>query len=146
MDGDNIGHALRGFADRIINLDEEKDAINKDRGAVFAEAKEAGFNIGTLREIVREMRMDSDARNSRYQLLNEYRLAVGILADTPLGEAALEREQREAAAAPEYPTHRWAEKPKPTPFAEQPVHTPRPRGRPRKDAAAGNGSRPMFDA
>lgn len=41
----------------------------------------------------------------------------------------------------QYPTHQWAQ-PKPTPFAEQPVHTPRPRGRPRKDAA----SKPMFDA
>lgn len=41
-----------------------------------------------------------------------------------------------------YPTHQWAQ-PKPAPFAEQPVHTPRPRGRPRKDTPA---TKPMFDA
>jgi uncharacterized protein (UPF0335 family) len=137
MDGDNIGHALRGYADRVINLHADRDALNGDIREVYKEAKDAGFDTTTLREIVREMRMDSDARNSRYQLLDEYRLAVGILADTPLGQAAELRVVE-----------------KPTPFAEQPVHQPRPRGRPRKNASEAldqaqahfAGSKPMFDA
>lgn len=136
---DDIGHALRGYADRVINLHTDRDTINVDIREVYKEAKDAGFDTTTLREIVREMRMDSDARNSRYQLLNEYRMAVGILADTPLGRAAEERVAE-----------------RPTPFAEQPVHEPRRRGRPRKAQAEdaldkatvhlGTGSRPMFDA
>jgi uncharacterized protein (UPF0335 family) len=118
MDGDNIGTALRGFADRVVHLDGELSEVKSRRSEVFAEAKAAGFSVGTLREIVREMQMEPDARNARYQLLNEYREAVGILADTPLGQASEPRVDM------------------PTPFAEQPVH--RPRGRPR--------SKPMFDA
>ena len=115
MDGDNIGHALRGYADRVLRLDEDKAAINEDRRQVFAEAKEAGFDVTTLREIVREMKMEPDARAARYQLLNEYRSAVGILADTPLGRAAEPSVER------------------PRPFAEQSVK--RGPGRPRKSAA-----------
>ena len=145
MDGDNIGHALRGYADRVINLHQDRDALNGDIREIYKEAKDAGFDTTTLREIVREMRMDSDARNSRYQLLDEYRHAVGILADTPLGQAAMPEHLRRTAVAVE----------KPTPFAEQTVHRPRPRGRPRKNAEqaidsrahlGGGGSKPMFDA
>ena len=124
MPGDNIDHALRGYCDRVVSLHADRDALNGDIRSVYREAKDAGFDTTTLREIVREMRMDSDARNSRYQLLNEYRMAVGILLDTPLGQAAEERVVAMPAKT----------------FAEQPVHEPRPRGRPR------NGNKPMFDA
>jgi uncharacterized protein (UPF0335 family) len=139
MDGDNIGHALRGYADRVITLDKEKKALNGDRAAVFAEAKEAGFNIGTLREIVREMQMEPEARASRYQLLNEYRAAVGIdFAGTPLGQAAAPSDEDD-----DEPVTGRAEPmiARPKPLAEQPLH--RGRGRPRK---ADVGSKPMFDA
>jgi uncharacterized protein (UPF0335 family) len=136
MDGDNIGHALRGYADRVVTLHKERKSLNETIGEVYGEAKEAGFNITTLREIVRELQMEPDARASRYQLLNEYRAAVGIdFAGTPLGQAAEPVEEGEdepmsGRAAPMVE--------RPTPFAAQPVR----RGRPRKDA----GSKPMFDA
>jgi hypothetical protein len=100
---------------------------------VYKEAKDAGFDVTTVRAMVKELRMDGDARNAMYQLHDEYRRALGMLAGTPLGDAAEERERVVAMPAKT--------------FAEQPVHTPRPRGRPRKDAAAAsNGNRPMFDA
>jgi uncharacterized protein (UPF0335 family) len=125
MDGDNIGHALRSYADRVVHLHDERKELNESIAEVYKEAKDAGFDTTTLREIVREMRMEPDARASRYQLLDEYRRAVGILADTPLGRAAEERVAD-----------------RPLPFAEQPVHEPRRRpGRPRK-----NGIQPAFDA
>lgn len=126
MDGDNIGIALRGYADRVMTLHTERDDLNGSIRVIYKEAKDAGFDTTTLREIVRELRMEPEARNSRYQLLEEYRRALGMLADTPLGRAAEER-----AAVVE----------RPTPFAEQPIlQKPRRRGRPRAD------SRPMFDA
>jgi uncharacterized protein (UPF0335 family) len=115
MDGDHINVALRSYAQRIENLHDDRDAVNGDIREVYAEAKEAGFDTTILREIVRERRMEPEARKSRYQLLDEYRHALGMLVDTPLGEAAIE------AAA------------KPKPFAEQPVK--RTRGRPRKSSA-----------
>jgi uncharacterized protein (UPF0335 family) len=119
MDGDNgfvNAEALRGYVSRVENLHEQRDALSADIRQVYAEAKDAGFDTTTLREIVREQRMDGDARNARYAMLDQYRRALGMLADTPLGEAAMDYE-------------RW---PAPVPFAEQPA---RRRGRPRKPAA-----------
>lgn len=92
--GDNrVDIALRNYADRILKLDDEKAEINKDRREVFAEAKAAGFDVTTLREIVSELKMEPAARAARYQLLNEYREALGMLEDTPLGQAAIEAQQ-----------------------------------------------------
>lgn len=119
MDGDNgfvNAEALRGYVGRVENLHEQRDALNADIRQVYAEAKDAGFDTTTLREIVREQRMDTEARTARYAMLDQYRRALGMLADTPLGEAAMDHE-------------RW---PAPVPFAEQPA---RRRGRPRKAAA-----------
>jgi uncharacterized protein (UPF0335 family) len=136
MAGDNIDHALRGYADRVLNLHNERKELNDNIREVYGEAKDAGFDTTTLREIVREMRMEPDARAARYQLLDEYRIAVGILADTPLGRAS------EPSSTIE----------RPRPLAEQPVH--RGRGRPRKSADQAlddarthlGASKPMFDA
>lgn len=121
MDGSNhIDTALRGYVERIVNLHADRDAINGDIREVYGELKDAGFNVTIVRGMVKEQRMDADARNSLYQLQEEYRIKLGLLAGTPLGDAAIERETAE-----------W-----PTPFAEQPVHDPkRRRGRPRKTQA-----------
>jgi uncharacterized protein (UPF0335 family) len=90
MDGDTRTNvALGAFVGRISNLHDDRDAINGDIREVYAEAKEAGFNVTILREIVREKRMDAEARHARYELLDDYRQQLGMLADTPLGEAAL---------------------------------------------------------
>jgi len=84
-----IDEALRGYTDRIVNLHEQRDELNGDIREVYAQAKEAGFDVTTVREIVRELRMEPDARAARYQLLDEYRTSLGMLADTPLGQAAM---------------------------------------------------------
>jgi uncharacterized protein (UPF0335 family) len=121
MDGDNgfvNAEALRGYVGRVENLHEQRDALNADIRQVYAEAKDAGFDTTTLREIVREQRMDGEARTARYAMLDQYRRALGMLADTPLGEAA------EQSFGQRFP--------RPVPFAEQPA---RRRGRPRKAAA-----------
>lgn len=94
MDGDNrIDIALRNYADRVLNLHNERATLNKDIREVYAEAKAAGFDTTTLREIVSELKMEPEARAARYQLLNEYREALGMLEDTPLGQAAIEAQQ-----------------------------------------------------
>jgi uncharacterized protein (UPF0335 family) len=114
--------ALSRYANRILSLRSDRKAINDDMGEVFAEAKEAGFVPAMIRGAVREMEMDAEARATFFATQAAYRRALGLLADTPLGAAAVER-----ATAP-------APAPKPTPFAEQPIG--RRRGRPRKDASA----------
>jgi uncharacterized protein (UPF0335 family) len=134
MDGStHIDTALRGYVDRIVNLHEQRDELNGDIREVYGEVKEAGFVVGVVRGLVREYRMDAEARNALYQQQEEYRIALGMLAGTPLGDAAIDR---------------------PRPFAEQPMHEPRRRGRPRKkaidtaiDAARAHlGGGPQFDA
>jgi len=76
--------------------------------------------------------MEEPARHSRYALLDSYRRALGMLAGTPLGDAAMDRAEAETGSArPEGVSRRGR---KPRSFAEQPVHQPRPRGRPRKGA------------
>lgn len=150
MDGSyHIDTALRAYVERIVNLHEDRDNINGDIREVYAEAKEAGFVTAMLRQMVKEQRMDGEARNAMYQLQEEYRIKLGMLTGTPLGEAAIERA---VVGTVERAVDR------PTPFAEQPVHEPRRRGRPRKAQAEDaldkakahlggtTGSRPMFDA
>jgi uncharacterized protein (UPF0335 family) len=124
MDGMDTGgmvnsDALRGYVTRIVSLHDDRDELNGDLREVYKEAKDGGFDTTTLREIVREQRMESEARHSRYALLDSYRHALGMLADTPLGDSAMDRAEREQ------PTVQ-----RPRPFAEQPIK--RGRGRPRK--------------
>jgi len=115
----HIDTALRGFVERIVNLHQDRDAVNGDIREVYGELKDAGFNVTIVRGMVKEHRMDAEARDSLYQLQNEYRIKLGMLADTPLGRAA------EPTAA------------RPKPFAEQPLHAePKRRGRPRKNRTA----------
>jgi uncharacterized protein (UPF0335 family) len=138
MDGStHIDTALRGYVDRIVNLHTDRDAVNGDIREVYGELKDAGFNVTIVRGMVKEQRMEPEARDSLYQLQEEYRIKLGLLADTPLGQASIKLAVVE----------------KPTPFAEQPLR--RPRGRPRKNPAADAldqaqahfaGSKPMFDA
>lgn len=123
MDGStHIDTALQSYVTRIANLHDDRDNINGDIREVYGEAKDAGFNVTILRGMVKEHRMDADARNSLYQLQEEYRIKLGMLAGTPLGDYA-------AARVVSMPAK---------PFAEQPVHDPerpRGRGRPRKTSS-----------
>jgi uncharacterized protein (UPF0335 family) len=123
--------ALERYVSRIENLHNERKSLNEDIKEVYGEAKDAGFDTTILREIVRERQMEEPARHSRYALLEAYRRALGMLADTPLGQAAMDRAEAIHAVHPGNGPKRGR---KPRFFAEQPVHQPRPRGRPRKNA------------
>lgn len=85
------GKQLAGFVSRIERLNEEKAALQADISAVFAQAKSAGFDASVMREIIKERKMDTAERIERETLRDIYRHALGMLADTPLGEAALDR-------------------------------------------------------
>jgi hypothetical protein len=95
----------------------------------------------TVRQMVRERELDPVVRQNQYDLRDEYRRALGLYIDTPLGQA-MEPGGPEADADHERPTEklhgRAAKKPAdppptkwPTAFAEQTVHNPR-RSRKRK--------------
>lgn len=108
--------ALGRYVDRIEALHVDRDELTASIKEVYDEAKSAGFVTAVLRQIVRERRMEPDERHDHYALLDSYRSALGMLADTPLGEAAMAHAVQQ----------------KPRAFAEQTVSPPRRRGRPRK--------------
>jgi len=80
---------LRSFIERFERLAEEKKALVEDMKEVFAEAKSAGFDTKIMRQVIRLRRMNEADRHEQEELLNVYMRALGMLADTPLGEAAL---------------------------------------------------------
>jgi uncharacterized protein (UPF0335 family) len=128
--------ALARYVDRIERLHVDRDAITGDIKEVYTEAKSAGFVTGIIRQIVRERRMEDSERHHHYALLDSYRAALGMLADTPLGQAAMAEAEN---------TAKRANGAKPRAFADQTVGK-RPRGRPR-GAAKGKGvDKAMADA
>lgn len=89
-------NALEGYIERLERLLEERAGLNEDMAEIYQEAKDAGFVPKLMREIIRERAMEPDARVERENMLNLYRNQLGMLADLPLGEAAM----KSAAEAP----------------------------------------------
>lgn len=97
---------LKSFVERIERLEEEKKSLADDIRDVYAEAKGTGFDVKALRAIVRLRKQDVNERREQEAILETYMHALGMLATTDLGQAAmarkrheLEQEGRELAAA-----------------------------------------------
>ena len=82
---------LRSIVDRIERLEEERKALGADIKDIYSEAKSAGFDVKTLRQLIRIRKQDAAEVEEMETLLDVYRRALGMLADTPLGAAALRR-------------------------------------------------------
>lgn len=82
---------LRSFIDRIERLEEERNALNSDIREVYSEAKGQGFDTKIMRQVVRLRKLETADRQEQEALLDLYKSALGMLADTPLGQAALDR-------------------------------------------------------
>jgi uncharacterized protein (UPF0335 family) len=80
---------LKAFVQRLERLDEEKRDISEQIKDVMAEAKSEGFDTKTLREVLKIRRMDAQERAERAETLELYLHALGDLATTPLGKAAI---------------------------------------------------------
>jgi len=121
--------ALTNFVERGEHLWDERAEVNGRFGELYQDLKDAGYDVGTFRQILSERRMDREALHARLERLNQYRQTLGMFAETPLGAATAQRE----AAAPMNGAgeRRGPGRPrKPKPFAEQPVR--QGPGRPRK--------------
>ena len=73
---------LRSIIERVERLEEEKKTIQDDIKEVFAEAKGNGYDIRTLREVIRIRKQDSDARAEQEAMLDLYLHALGMAPDT----------------------------------------------------------------
>ena len=69
---------LRLFIERIEKLEEEKRGIADDIKDVYAEAKANGYDVKTMRAIVRLRKMDNNARAEMEALLETYKAALGL--------------------------------------------------------------------
>lgn len=83
---------LASIVDRIEALEADKAAIADDIKEVYAEAKGNGFDPKIIRKVVALRKQEANKRAEEKALIELYMNALGDLADTPLGKAALERE------------------------------------------------------
>jgi uncharacterized protein (UPF0335 family) len=111
------GEALRRYVEPIEELMGDRRELNRKITAVYRKAKEAGYQTPILRVIIAERALDAQVWADQQTLLQQYRQALGMFADTPLGEAAM-------ASAEHRDARNGQKADKPTPFAAQPVHAP----------------------
>ena len=69
---------LKLFIERIETLEEEKRGIADDIKDTYAEAKANGYDVKTMRTIVRLRKMDTNARAEMEALLETYKAALGL--------------------------------------------------------------------
>lgn len=69
---------LRLLIERVERLEEEKSGISDDIKDVYAEAKSTGFDVKTMRALVRLRKMEKHHRDEAEALLEVYKQALGI--------------------------------------------------------------------
>ncbi len=69
---------LRLLIERIERLEEEKKGLSDDIKDVYAEAKSRGYDVKTIRAIVRLRKMEKHARDEAEALLDTYKSALGL--------------------------------------------------------------------
>ncbi len=88
--GGIAGERLRSFIERIERLEEEKRVLADDIKEVYAEAKGSGFDVKTMRQLIRLRRIDKDDLDEQETLLDLYKRALGMLPDGEAASAAAE--------------------------------------------------------
>ena len=91
----DIGHNLnsdwlKSIVQRIEKLEEERKLLQSDIKFIYTEAKSAGFDTKVLRMVIASRKKDQSEWEEQQALLEAYMKALGQLADTPLGKAALD--------------------------------------------------------
>jgi len=80
---------LASIVDRIEKLELEKADIADLIKDVYTEAKSNGFDVKILRKIIVQRKKTDEERKLEQDLIDTYMNALGMLADLPLGQAAL---------------------------------------------------------
>ena len=68
---------LKTILERIERLEEDKAAVMADLKEVYAEAKGNGYDVKTLRKVVRIRKMDRAKRQEEEALIDLYLSAIG---------------------------------------------------------------------
>jgi uncharacterized protein (UPF0335 family) len=70
---------LRLLIERIETLEEEKKGVADDIKDVYLEAKSNGYDVKTMRQVVKIRKMEKNARDEQDALLETYRAALGLI-------------------------------------------------------------------
>jgi uncharacterized protein (UPF0335 family) len=81
------GH-LRAFIERIERVEEEKKALSEDIREIYAEAKSSGFDVKTIRKIVKMRSQSDDERMEAEAILATYMHALGMVQPDLFNECA----------------------------------------------------------
>ncbi|GAD09178.1 UPF0335 protein Plav_2034 [Gluconobacter frateurii NBRC 103465] len=69
---------LRSIIERVERLDEERKALAGDIKDIFSEAKSAGFDVKTIKQIIRMRKQEPADLEEQETLLDVYRRALGM--------------------------------------------------------------------
>src|SRR5580704_11594897 len=78
------GELLRGFVERVENLDAQIKQLRDDKGVVMAEAKASNIQPAGVRYIVRKRKLKPSERAEAEAMEDMYLHAMGMAADNPL--------------------------------------------------------------
>lgn len=81
------GEMLRGFVERVENINAQIKQLGQDKGVVLAEAKAANLVPAAINFIVKKRKMKPSQRSEAEALEDMYMHAMGMAADTPLFRA-----------------------------------------------------------
>jgi uncharacterized protein (UPF0335 family) len=70
---------LKSIVERIERLEEEKAAISSDIKDVYAEAKGNGYDPKALKEIIKQRKIERDARLEQEAIVDMYKQALGMI-------------------------------------------------------------------
>lgn len=73
------GDRLKSFIERLENLEDEKRELAEQIKEVFAEAKGEGFDVKTMRALLKLRKMKPHDRSEQEELLEVYKAAIGML-------------------------------------------------------------------
>ena len=82
------GGRIRSFVERIEHLDAELQELNEQKKEVFSEAKAEGFDVKTLKEIIKLRKQDKEERDERDTLPDLYMRAMETAEAEPSAKAA----------------------------------------------------------
>ena len=90
--GNNSIERLRSYVERVARLETQRKELAEDVKEILLEVKAAGLDPATTRHMAKEAIMTDKQRDkaaSTQEKRAEYRVALGGLAEMPLGEAAI---------------------------------------------------------
>ena len=80
---------LKSYIDRIEALLTQKAELSVDIKDIFTEVKSAGYNPKAVRKIIQERAADQAKAAELAETVDLYKRELGMLADLPLGQAAV---------------------------------------------------------